>query len=327
LVGDTAWVATASIGVSLFPDDNADADSLLRHADHAMYQAKDAGKNRYCLFDLVSNQKAQSHRAHLELLRSALVNEQFELHYQPKVDLRTGEIVGVEALIRWRRPGAGLVAPADFLPHIHGSDLETPLGEWVINAALAQADAWRRQGHVLCVSVNISAHHLMDPGFHAYLLHVLARHPDLQASCFELEVLETAAIADLDLAVGIMAHCRELGVQFSLDDFGTGYSSLTYLRKLPVDTLKIDQSFVRDMLNDSEDMGIVECVIRLGEAFGKHIVAEGVETLTQGEALLAMNCCLVQGYGIAKPMPPDQFPAWAATWKAEKRWLQLTDIR
>jgi diguanylate cyclase (GGDEF)-like protein/PAS domain S-box-containing protein len=323
---DAVSVVTASIGVSLFPDDNADADTLLRHADQAMYQAKEAGKNRYCLFDLASNQKAQTHRSYLDLLRAALLSEQFELHYQPKVDLRTGAIVGAEALIRWQRPGVGLVSPADFLPHINGSDLESPLGEWVIKTALAQTAQWHLQGLALCVSVNISAHHLLDAGFHAYLIQALGRHPDLPASCFELEVLETAAIADINQAVKILTNCRKLGVQFSLDDFGTGYSSLTYLRKLPIDTLKIDQSFVRDMLNDVEDMGIVEGVIRLGEAFHKNIVAEGVETMTHGKALLGMNCFLAQGYGIARPMPADLFAKWSLTWKAEQKWLQLTDM-
>jgi EAL domain-containing protein (putative c-di-GMP-specific phosphodiesterase class I) len=217
----------------------------------------------------------------------------------------------------------GLVSPADFLPHIYGSDLEVPLGEWVIQTALAQAALWRMQGLALCVSVNISARHLLDAGFHDSLVQALARHPGLPASCFELEVLETAAIADIDLAVGILTRCRALGVQFALDDFGTGYSSLTYLRKLPVDTLKIDQSFVRDMLSDAEDMGIVQGVIRLGEAFRRNIIAEGVETLTHGAALLSLNCYLAQGYGIARPMAAALFADWTATWKAEEKWLSL----
>jgi diguanylate cyclase (GGDEF)-like protein/PAS domain S-box-containing protein len=323
LVADSNVAVTASIGVSLFPDDNADADTLLRHADQAMYQAKEAGKNRYCLFDLESNHKAQTHRSYLGLLRAALQGGQFELHFQPKVNLRTGEIVGAEALIRWRQPGVGLVSPADFLPHIYGSDLEVPLGEWVIQTALGQAARWRTQGLNLCVSVNISARHLLDPGFHDSLVQALAEHPGLPASCFELEVLETAAIADIDLAVGILTRCRALGVQFALDDFGTGYSSLTYLRKLPVDTLKIDQSFVRDMLSDAEDMGIVEGVIRLGEAFRRNIIAEGVETLTHGAALLSLNCYLAQGYGIARPMAAGLFADWTATWTAEQKWLKL----
>jgi diguanylate cyclase (GGDEF)-like protein len=323
LIAGAPTVVTASIGVSLFPEDKVDADTLLRHADQAMYQAKEAGKNRYCLFDLKSNQKAQLHRSYLEFLGAALLNQEFELHYQPKVDLRTGAIVGAEALILWRRPDGTQVCPAEFLPHIYGSDLETPLGQWIIKTALAQTAAWQQQGLALCVSVNISAHHLLDAGFYDYLKQVLAQHPALPASSFELEVLETAAIADVDLAVAILTRCRALGVQFSLDDFGTGYSSLTYLRKLPVDSLKIDQSFVRDMLHDADDMGIVEGVIRLGEVFRKNIIAEGVETLSHGAALLAMNCCQVQGYGVARPMPADHFEVWSQTWMAQKQWLEL----
>jgi predicted signal transduction protein with EAL and GGDEF domain len=311
----------ASIGVSLYPQDNADTDTLLRHADQSMYLAKEAGKNRYSLFDLESNQKAQTHRSFLESLRGALASAQFELYYQPMVDLRDGCIVGAEALLRWRSPQRGLVEPAQFLPHMAGSDLETPIGDWVIRTALAQAAQWRSQGLALCISANISAHHLLNPSFGQRLAQALAIEPTLPPECVKLEVLETAAIVDINLAVDILVQCRKLGVHFALDDFGTGYSSLTYLRKLPVDTLKIDQSFVRDMLVDSDDMGIVEGVIRLGEAFRKTIVAEGVETLEHGSALLAMGCTLAQGYGIARPMPAAQFMDWCARWRSEQRWL------
>jgi diguanylate cyclase (GGDEF)-like protein len=326
VVGDSTVSVTASIGVSLFPDDQVDADTLLRHADQAMYVAKEAGKNRYNLFDLESNQKAHAHRTHLEVLYLALQSEQFVLYYQPKVNLLTGEVIGAEALIRWRHPDRGLVPPSEFLPHINGSHLETPLGEWVIKSAIAQAAAWRRQGLSLCVSVNISAHHLLMLGFYDYLQQALSGQPDLPASCIELEVLETAAIADMESAVRVLTHCRELGVHFSLDDFGTGYSSLTYLRKLPIETLKIDQSFVRGMLINTEDRGIVEGVIRLGETFKRNIVAEGVETLAHGAALLAMNCHLAQGYGIARPMPADQFVDWSINWAKEAKWLGLIGL-
>lgn len=323
VVDDLTLTVTASIGVSLYPNDNVDADTLIRHADQAMYLAKEAGKNRYNLFDTENDRKVQAHRQYLEVLRRALKNKEFVLFYQPKVDLLSGALVGAEALIRWQHPQRGLVSPAEFLPHISGSDLETPLGEWVIQAALAQAAAWHRQGLTLCVSANISAQHLLQPGFHAYLASALAGQPDLPTTCFELEVLETAAIEDMELAVNIVKHCRELGVHFALDDFGTGYSSLTYLRKLPVDTLKIDQSFVRDMLVDADDHGIVEGVIRLGEAFKRHIIAEGVETLAIAAELLRMGCHLAQGYGIARPMPADQLSAWSDSWTREARWRGL----
>ena len=314
---------TASIGVSLFPDDNVDADTLLRHADHAMYMAKEAGKNRYHLFDPESDRRAQHRRQTLERLEIALDHEEFLLFYQPKVDLITGEIVGAEALIRWQHPNRGILSPAEFLPYIYGSRMEKPLGEWVIKAALQQAYHWQLRGIAIRVSANISAHHLLATDFCDYLQAALRAFPYFQASNFELEVLETAAIADMEQAVTILNRCRQMGIHFSLDDFGTGYSSLTYLRKLPVNTLKIDQSFVRDMLNDVEDMDIVEGVIRLAGAFNRQVIAEGVETMEHGAKLLELGCRLAQGYGIARPMPPDQFIDWSARWKTEARWRDL----
>lgn len=314
---------SASIGVSIYPDDNADADSLLRHADQAMYIAKNAGKNRYHLFDPESDRKAQLHRSYLEMLMLALINQEFVLYYQPKVDLRDGRIIGAEALIRWAHPERGILPPAEFLSYVHGSPLDQKLGEWVIEQALSQGEIWHQQGQSLRLSVNISADHLVQSSFTEHLAFALSRHPDMPAQDFELEVLETAAIADIEQAVEILNACRQLGVHFSLDDFGTGYSSLTYLRKLPIDTLKIDQSFVRDMLQDSEDLGIVEGVIRLANAFHREVIAEGVETLEHGAALLKLGCYLAQGYGIARPMPVDQFIAWSEKWQREKAWLHL----
>jgi len=314
---------SASIGVSLYPDDNVDADTLLRHADHAMYLAKEAGKNRYHLFDPESDRKAQQRRQILERLEIALDNNEFILYYQPKVDLITGEIVGAEALIRWQHPNRGILAPGEFLTYIYGSKLEKPLGEWVIKAAIQQAYHWQLRGIPVRVSANISAHHLLAPEFCDYLQAALRVHPYFEASNFELEVLETAAIADMELAVAILNRCRQMGIHFSLDDFGTGYSSLTYLRKLPVDTLKIDQSFVRDMLTDVEDLDIVEGVIRLAGAFDRQVIAEGVETMAHGAKLLELGCRLAQGYGIARPMPADQFVEWSVRWKTEARWRDL----
>jgi len=314
---------SASIGVSLYPADNVDADTLLRHADQTMVRAKEAGKNRYQLFDPDSDRKAQTHRQTLERLRHALQHEEFALYYQPKVDLQTGEVIGVEALIRWLPPGAPMIAPAEFLPHIHGSDLEGAFGAWVLRAAVAQAAAWQQAGEAVKVSANISANHLLQPSFIDDLRSALAAHPQLPPSQLELEVLETAEIGDMEQAVAILQRCRELGVHFALDDFGTGYSSLTYLRKLPVDTLKIDQSFVRDMLSDPDDLGIVEGVIRLAAVFQRKVIAEGVETLEHGALLRQLGCRLAQGYGIARPMPASAFPAWRQQWRERAIWLEL----
>lgn len=321
--GHTVHIS-ASIGVSLYPADNADPDTLLRHADQAMYLAKQAGKNRYQLFDPEIDRQAQLHRSQLEWLRQALLERQFVLFYQPKVDLINGQVLGVEALIRWQHPTQGLLAPSAFLPYVQGSELEHHLGEWVMEAALAQATVWRKLGLHIQVSVNVSANHLLQPGFCQQLRNALARHPDVPPEQFELEVLETAAISDMVQAANILHQCKAMGVKFALDDFGTGYSSLTYLRKLPVDTLKIDQSFVRDMLTDSDDLGIVEGVIRLANAFQRHVIAEGVETLAHGSALRALGCRFAQGYGIAKPMAADQIPTWCAAWALEPKPPHLT---
>jgi len=322
-IGPHTLSTSASIGVSLYPADNVDADTLLRHADQTMLQAKESGKNRYQLFDPASDRRVQLHRETLERLRRALQQGEFELYYQPKVDLQTGEVIGVEALIRWLPPGATMISPAEFLPHIHGSDLEGAFGAWVLRAAVAQAAAWQQAGEAVKVSANISANHLLQPSFFDDLRSALAAHPQLPPSQLELEVLETAEIGDMEQAVAILQRCRELGVHFALDDFGTGYSSLTYLRKLPVDTLKIDQSFVRDMLSDPDDLGIVEGVIRLAAVFQRKVIAEGVETLEHGALLRRLGCRLAQGYGIARPMPAAEFPAWRRQWQERAIWLQL----
>ena len=323
LAPDLNLGVSASIGVSLYPADNADPDTLLRHADQAMYLAKQAGKNRYQLFDPESDRLAQAHRQGLETLERALAQGEFVLHYQPKVDLDSGEVIGAEALIRWQHPERGLLPPADFLPQLHGSALEPSLGEWVIASALDQLSRWITQGLPMKVSVNISANHLLQPEFCARLAQALAHHPEVPPAHLELEVLESAAIADMGQAVEILRNCRALGVCFSLDDFGTGYSSLTYLRQLPVDTLKIDQSFVRDMLADADDLRIVQSVIQLAGVFHRQVIAEGVETLEHGARLRQMGCHCVQGYGIARPMPAQDLPGWCAAWLQAQAWQHL----
>jgi diguanylate cyclase (GGDEF)-like protein/PAS domain S-box-containing protein len=285
--------------------------------------AKQAGKNRYQLFDPEIDRVAQSHSEYLAQMQQALQRQEFVLHYQPKVDLESGAVIGAEALIRWQQPERGLLAPAEFLPHLNGSHLEAAFGEWVIRTALAQMRDWGLQGLDIKVSVNISANHLQQPDFCEHLAAALELFPDVARASLELEVLETAALADVDLAVEILERCMELGVRFSLDDFGTGYSSLTYLRKLPVQTLKIDQSFVRNMLVDADDMGIVHGIIELASAFGRQVVAEGVETLEHGARLRSMGCRLVQGYGIARPMPAAALPPWCAEWQKAGRWRSI----
>ena len=324
-IGADTVSVSASIGVTLFPRDDADADTLLRHADQAMYQAKEAGKGRFHLFDAEHDRLIKANRATVQRLQRALDDREFLLHYQPKVQLTGGGVIGVEALIRWQHPVRGLLSPAEFLPLLMGTELELALGDWVIESALHQIELWKAGGLALGVSVNVSANHLLRPNFVDHLKSALERHPTVAAGDLELEVLESAAIDDLGSASRVLSHCMALGVHFALDDFGTGYSSLAYFRKLPVGTLKIDQGFVRDMLDDPEDIGIIESVIALAKAFNRPVIAEGVETLEHGAMLVLLGCELGQGYGIARPMPPERLPAWVAQWQGEDVWRTISD--
>ncbi len=305
---------SASIGVALFPMDDQDADTLLRHADQAMYSAKQSGKNRYYLYDAENDQRARSHHEFLRRLTLALANNEFELYYQPKVDMRSLQLVGAEALIRWNHPDRGVLAPAEFLHAIEGTMLEIELGDWVVATAFAQLEAWHQAGLSMELSINISARHLQASDFAWKLKRKLLRHPDLPKGSLQVEVLETAALGDIPRVSDTIERCRKIGISFALDDFGTGYSSLSYLGRLPVDTLKIDQSFIRDMLEDKGDRAIVQGVIALARAFDRKIVAEGVETEELFHALVEMGCECGQGYGIARPMPANALPGWLEKW-------------
>ena len=318
--GKVVLQVSASAGVTVYPDDNTDADLLMRHADQAMYAAKQAGKNRYHLFDLAQDAAIQIQRETLEHIHAALLGQEFVLYYQPKINMRTGQVTGAEALIRWQHPERGLLAPSAFLPVIESDSLSIEMGEWVVRTALDQMKAWHQQGLDLPVSVNIGAHQLQQSGFTDRLSQLLAEHPGVDPRTLQLEVLETSALEDMAHVSRVMRDCHSLGVSFALDDFGTGYSSLTYLKRLPAETLKIDQSFVRDMLDDASDMAIVSGVIGLAKAFGREVIAEGVESAAHGRQLLAMGCELAQGYGIARPMPAADVPGWVVRWSAEATW-------
>jgi diguanylate cyclase (GGDEF)-like protein/PAS domain S-box-containing protein len=315
-VGDTVLHVTASIGVTLYPQDGADTDQLIRHADQAMYIAKQAGKNCYHLFDPILDMKIKFQQESINDIRSALIRNEFVLHYQPKVNMHTGEVIGLEALIRWQHPERGLVPPLEFLPVIEGHVISLKLGEWVIDTALTQISQWGSKGEKLSISVNISAYQLQQVNFAARLEALLAVHPEVNPNSLELEVLETSALNDIDQVLDTMNACHKLEVGFALDDFGTGYSSLTYLRRLPAYLIKIDQSFVRNMLEDADDLAIVEGVIGLAKAFQREVIAEGVETIEHGVALWQLGCELAQGYGIARPMPAGDIPEWVSNWKA-----------
>ncbi len=304
---------SASIGVSVYPQaDDVDADQLLRQADQAMYHAKVAGKNRYHLFDAERDHHLRVRNDQLERIAQALAQDEFVLYYQPKVNLRSGAVIGAEALIRWQHPDQGLLAPNAFLPVIESHALGIALGEWVLETALQQIETWHHQGIDLPVSINMTGQDLQQPQFAARLASRLKLHPGVKPGRLELEVLETSALDDMGLVAGIINACADMGVQFALDDFGTGYSSLTYLKRLPAQTLKIDQSFVRDMLDDPADLAIVQGVLGLAAAFKRQAIAEGAETQAHCQALLDIGCELAQGYGIARPMPAHAMADWIA---------------
>lgn len=306
---------SASLGVTVFPQDDADADTLMRHADQAMYAAKQAGRNQIAWFDVNQDRHEQASYQTVARVREALRRHELVLYYQPKINMRNGLVVGVEALLRWQDPELGLVPPGHFLPQIENHDLIIEIGEWVIEAALQQIGTWRAAGLDWTVSVNIAARHIQQADFMGHLERLLKRHPALPAHTLEIEILESVALNDVGQIRQLVVDAQALGVSFSLDDFGTGYSSLNYLKRLPVDALKIDQTFVRDILDDQDDRALVEAVIGLAGAFHKTVIAEGVETLAQAKVLIELGCELGQGYGLARPMPVQELERWSAQFR------------
>lgn len=319
LGGETLEIS-ASIGVTLYPTDGEDPDTLLRYADQAMYQAKEHGRNRFNLFDPEQGRRVKVHRDVRMQIEAALMRKELVLFYQPKVDMRTGSVLGAEALIRWNHPERGLLGPGAFLPHIENSDLIVTVGDWVLEEALRQMSEWHRQGLHMPVSVNVAPRQLQAPDFGGRLARLIDAHPELPPGILQLEVLESTALDDMQRIGEIIQECRALGVTVALDDFGTGYSTLTYLKRLPADQLKIDKSFVGDMLADPEARAIVEAVIGLADAFKRTVIAEGAETPEHCAMLMRMGCHVAQGYGIAKPMPADELPGWVEDFEPHPLW-------
>jgi EAL domain-containing protein (putative c-di-GMP-specific phosphodiesterase class I) len=312
---------SASLGFTLYPEDQADADTLMRHADQAMYVAKQRGKNRYHLFDQEQDRLVISHNETLANIEKAIEQDEFVLFFQPKVNLREGKVLGAEALIRWQHPALGLLPPSAFLPDIEGTELVIALDRWVLNRALEHLEQWHAMGLDICISINIAPRHLLHQDFIFTLQEHFERHATVPRQCLELEILETAALEDMNRVIGVMKDCQKLGVKFALDDFGTGYSSLTYLKALPAQTLKVDQSFIRDILRDPEDLAIVSGIINLARVFHREVIAEGVESREHASLLLKLGCEQAQGYGIAKPMPAEALAAWIARWAPCDEWL------
>jgi diguanylate cyclase (GGDEF)-like protein/PAS domain S-box-containing protein len=324
MVGDQKISISASLGYTLYPLDDADFDTLVRHADHAMYQAKLAGRNMFIRFNAAEDEQNSQQLSELHAVEEAMEKKAFCLHYQPKVNMKTGELFGIEALIRWQRSKKELIYPLDFLPIISGSTIEVDLGNWVINEALQQLDNWKSQGCTLEVSVNISSFHILSATFIEDLGKTLAKYPDIEPQQLQLEILESSALGDINKINLIIKACQEiLGIHIALDDFGTGYSSLAHLRNLTVNTIKVDQSFVRDMLDDPDDYAIIDGIIGLADSFNREVIAEGVETTELGLMLLNMGCDQAQGYCIAKPMPADEFLIWLKLYVPNQEWVEF----
>jgi predicted signal transduction protein with EAL and GGDEF domain len=298
---------TGSIGIVSFPGDGEDAETLMKKADVAMYHAKDCGRDNYQFFSPEMNIHTIERQSITGSLRHAIERREFLLYYQPRVNLATGAIIGVEALLRWHHPERGFVSPAKFIAIAEECGLIVPIGRWVLHEACRQARAWQVAGlPPTCVAINISSAELRDRGFVANLRAVL-RETGLDPRYLELELTETVLMEDSRSAAEVLAELKAIGVQLALDDFGTGYSSLSYLKRFPIDTLKIDQSFVRDLKTDTDDAGIVTAVIGMGKSLHMRVVAEGVETRAQLEFLQERNCPQGQGFYFSRPVPATEF--------------------
>jgi diguanylate cyclase (GGDEF)-like protein/PAS domain S-box-containing protein len=318
-VGQHVVRLSASVGVAFYPQPvDVDADQLLRQASQAMYHAKLEGKGRYHFYDPRQDLSVRGHHEDLERIRTALNSGELELYYQPRVNMRTGEVISAEALIR-RQQKSGLRV-------LEETPLAIEVGEWVMDSALRQMESWNGAWLDLAVSVNVSAQQLQHPGFEAQLRRLLEAHPGVPVRRLELELLESGALTELAEVVALIERCGKLGVAFSLDDFGTGYSSLSYLRRLPFEVLKIDRTFVREMLDDPEDLTLLEGMLGLASAFRRQAVAEGVESVEHGVMLLRLGCEQGQGYGIARPMPAGEMAAWVRAWRPHTEWARAKTL-
>jgi diguanylate cyclase (GGDEF)-like protein/PAS domain S-box-containing protein len=298
---------TTSIGVSVYPADGLDAETLIKNADTAMYQAKENGRQSFQFFKAAMNVRAVGRQSIEEGLRRALEREELTLHYQPKVDLRTGDITGAEALMRWTHPTRGMVSPGEFIPVAEECGLIVPIGRWALAAACQQAQAWVEADLPLgTMAVNISAMEFRDNHFLEGVFAIL-KHTGLDPRFLELELTESVLMKHAESTQTILRTLRARGVQVALDDFGTGYSSLSYLRKFPIDALKIDQSFVHQITTSSEEKAIVAAIIAMGQSLKLRLVAEGVETREELDFLKAHQCDEAQGYYFSRPMLPQQF--------------------
>ena len=298
----------ASIGVARYPEHGRDVDLLLQRADVAMYLAKDSGTPHAIYTAELDHHDTASLTLLAELPR-ALRNRELVLHYQPKLDVHTGKLAGIEALVRWQHPARGLIPPGDFVPAAEKTGLIQPLTRYVLDEALGQLGRWQLEGHEITVAVNLSMRNLHDPTLPEQVAELL-RKWGLTGECLTLEITESAIVSDPAGTKDIIRQLRELGVGISIDDFGTGYTSLAYLARLPITQLKIDRSFVMNMDNDADDAAIVRSIITLGHDLDLEVVAEGVETVVIYDQLARLGCDTIQGYWLSRPLPPAELSEW-----------------
>ena len=298
---------SGSIGISIYPTDGVEAEALIQNADNAMYHAKDNGSNNYLFFNEEMNVQAVEHQSLETSLRRALERHEFELHFQPKIDLKSGEITGVEALIRWRHPERGLIPPGEFIPIAESCGLIVQIGRWVLLEACMQARAWRDLGlRAVPVAVNVSAVEFLAKDFLSGVRAVLIA-TGIEPRNLELELTESVFIIDAESTIDTLHALKAIGVQLAVDDFGTGYSSFSYLRRFPLDALKIDRSFVHDITSNPDDAKIVSAMIGIGKSLRQRVIAEGVETLEQLDFLQSQGCGEGQGYYFSRPVVAEEF--------------------
>ncbi|MCF6093969.1 EAL domain-containing protein [Microaerobacter geothermalis] len=307
MIQEEEIIVTASVGISLFPDDAKDMDTLLKNADVALYRAKDHGGNTYQYYTDIWSDDGLRQLTLQKHLRKALTNKEFIIHYQPRIDIRSGKINGMEALLRWKNPKEGLISPTEFIPLAEKTNLIIPIGEWVMRTACKQNKKWQDMGYPpIRVSVNISPRQLQRDNL-MEMVHNALKESGLQPHYLEIEITESDIMKNPEKNIEMLTQLKEMGVHISVDDFGTGYSSLNYLKRLPIDTLKIDRSFIKDIDTDRDNAAIVEAIITLAHQLHLKVVAEGVETKTQ-EAFLQKKCCdEIQGYLFSRPVPAEEF--------------------
>ena len=311
-------VITASLGISLYPPDTVDLDGLIRHTDMAMYRSKARGRNTYTFYSPDMNAEVEARLSLETSLRHALDRGEFNLLYQPKADLKTGRITGVEALIRWNRPGVGVVPPDQFISVLEETGLILPVGAWVIRTACADLATWDKLGlPVLTLAVNLSARQFRHQHLFQLIAETLAQ-ARIAPHRFELELTESQLMDYTDASRAMLASIADLGVRVAIDDFGTGHSSLSYIKRFNIDTLKIDRSFVRDITKDDDDSAIATAVIALGRSLQLKVVAEGVETLHQADYLRALGCDEIQGYLLSRPLSSVQLVTWLGKYRSTR---------